>query len=273
MNNAMDNVQSFAVGAAAVTIINVCDLAANLREWYKLPEDAWRPHYADAFENCSAVPVQSILIRVPEATVLIDPSIFDFPPDSPDVLPNYTPPVGLFDRLHQLDTHEDEIDHVIITRVEGGAACPCFPRAHCHIGRADWSSSRVQQQLLRPDSLEHRTLGVLNAQGLIELVSERYTIAPGIEIIPTPGETPGHLIVRVQSRGEVLYCLGDLYHHAVEVEQPEWMTHWADRETMMASRRAFVEAALAENALLIATHIPGVGRLESTPSGVRWKSI
>ena len=35
---------------------------------------------------------------------------------------------------------------------------------------------------------------------------------------------------------------------------------------------ALVEAALAENALLVAAHMP-VGRLERTASGVRWVTV
>ncbi len=90
------------------------------------------------------------------------------------------------------------------------------------------------------------------------------------QILPAPGETPGHQIVRVRSAGRTLYCLGDLYHHPVEVEQPTWAAHWNDRAAALASRQALVAAALAEDALLVATHIPGVGRLTKTDDGVQW---
>jgi hypothetical protein len=70
-----------------------------------------------------------------------------------------------------------------------------------------------------------------------------------------------------------MYCLGDLYHHVIEVDHPSWSVPWADRTAIAASRRALTDAALAENALLIATHIPGVGRLLPTASGVTWSSF
>ncbi len=70
----------------------------------------------------------------------------------------------------------------------------------------------------------------------------------------------------------MLYCLGDLYHHPVEVEHPTWMTQWKNREITLRSRHALMEAALAEHALLVAAHIP-LGYLEHTATGVQWKVV
>jgi hypothetical protein len=39
---------------------------------------------------------------------------------------------------------------------------------------------------------------------------------------------------------------------------------------MATSKQAFIEAALAENAVLVAAHIPGFGRLHPTGSGLTW---
>jgi hypothetical protein len=51
------------------------------------------------------------------------------------------------------------------------------------------------------------------------------------------------------------------------------MATWDDVHTNTASRLALAEAALAENALLVATHIPGIGRLERTATGARWVNV
>jgi hypothetical protein len=78
--------------------------------------------------------------------------------------------------------------------------------------------------------------------------------------------------VRVESEGSVAYCIGDLYHHVVEVEMPEWSVTWADKEQIQESRTQIAASALDEDALLIATHIVGCGRLNSSPDGLRWVS-
>jgi glyoxylase-like metal-dependent hydrolase (beta-lactamase superfamily II) len=147
---------------------------------------------------------------------------------------------------------------------------PAFPNARHYLGRADWEHPDTQAALADAGSLESRTLGVLRERGLLDLVEEDRDLGGGVRIIAAPGESPGHQIVRVESQGQVLYCLGDLYHHPVEVERPDWMATWADREATPASRRALTQAALAENALLLAAHISGVGRLQRTAAGVWW---
>jgi glyoxylase-like metal-dependent hydrolase (beta-lactamase superfamily II) len=122
-----------------------------------------------------------------------------------------------------------------------------------------------------PTSLEARTLGVLQQRGLLHLVEGPLQITEGIDILPAPGETLGHQIVRLQSEGETLYVLGDLFHHAIEVEHPEWMVGWADAETMRATRTWLLQDALADHALLIAAHIAAPGRLERVGDGLRWR--
>ena len=94
-----------------------------------------------------------------------------------------------------------------------------------------------------------------------------------MRVIATPGETPGHQIVRAGGDGQMLYFLGDLYHHVVEVEHPTWMMRWNDVEANCRSRQALTGAALREQALLFATHIPTVGRLRATASGVAWEGV
>jgi glyoxylase-like metal-dependent hydrolase (beta-lactamase superfamily II) len=156
----------------------------------------------------------------------------------------------------------------IITRRDGAESL-CFPRARHHLARADWDE--LQDELRDPESLERRTLGLARQAGLLDLVDGRRDLAGYVTIIPAPGETPGHQIVRVASEGQVLYCLGDLYHHPVEVDRPDWMVHWADRAANLSSRRMLADAALAENATLVAAHIPGCGRLRSAGGGCRWE--
>ena len=113
---------------------------------------------------------------------------------------------------------------------------------------------------------------MLHQYRLLELVEGNRDLVPGVRMIAAPGETPGHYIVRVHSEGQTLYCLGDLYHHEVEFEQPTWMVHWIDQERNLKSRSALMEAALAEHALLLAAHIP-IGYLKQTGSEIKWMAL
>jgi glyoxylase-like metal-dependent hydrolase (beta-lactamase superfamily II) len=158
-----------------------------------------------------------------------------------------------------------------VTREHEGRPLPTFSHARHHIGRADWAG--VAEKLVAPDSLEHKTLAVIQRHGLLSPVERDTDLTAEVHILAAPGETPGHQIVRLHSNGETLYCLGDLFHHTVEVERPEWVVHWADAETTLSSRQRLIAAALAEDALLMATHIPTLGRLAATADGVRWDAV
>ena len=269
--------RSIRVGAATVTVINIGDVRFRLDDWLIVPE-AERPPY---FAEWLPFPIQCVHIASSGLSVLIDASVYEVEPDSPHAIPGYQPPPDLLAALAEAGVRPEAIDHVVITHIhhdhidgltrqQGDSFMPCFPNARHNLGRADWE--QVQAALQNPESVESRTLGVLSRAGLLETLNGRHDLG-GVEIIPAPGETPGHQIVRVHSEGQTLYCLGDLYHHPIEVERQELAAQWADADTIRASRRALVEAALAEDALLIATHIADIGRLERVGSGVTWATV
>jgi glyoxylase-like metal-dependent hydrolase (beta-lactamase superfamily II) len=271
------------LGNATITVFNVGDFTWKLAEKLNISDSEWRPHYAALFERPLLFPTQSIHLALPEASVLVDPSGHDLPPDPFSVPPDYRQPPDLGSQLFESGISAKGITHLVITHAHfdhyayvtvehDGEDVPRFPFARCFLQRIEWERPEIQQALQDPHSNESRTLGVLYKRGLLEFVEGDFDLLPGMRIIAAPGETPGHQIVRVHSEDQTLYCLGDLYHHLAEVEHPNWMVQWKDEETNLCSRRALMNAAIAENALLIAAHIP-LGRLEPSESGVRWKAV
>jgi glyoxylase-like metal-dependent hydrolase (beta-lactamase superfamily II) len=276
--------RTLALGAATVTVVNVGDSLWPLGEQLAVPEHAWRPRYAAAFERPLLFPSQCVHIRLPAASVLVDASVYEFPPDSPQRPPAYTSPPDLSAQLVAVGVQLEDVTHLVLTHLHSdhyngttiardGEYHPRFPNASCFVGRADWEQPEMQQALADPACLEHRTLDVLRQSGQVELVEANAELVPGVRLIAAPGESPGHQLVRVHSGNQTLYCLGDLYHHPVEVEQPTWMSPWCDPAANFASRQTLARAALAERALLIAAHIASVGRLAPTPTGVAWVPV
>jgi glyoxylase-like metal-dependent hydrolase (beta-lactamase superfamily II) len=272
------------LGEAKVMAINAGDLRMDLGEWIPVPEGERPARYAPFFREVGRCPVWCVHVALPGTTVLVDAGRYEAPPDSPVALAGYQPPPDLLAQLEGHGAPAEEIRHVVITHNHGdhyngvtrerdGRHEPCYPNARHYLGRADWEQGSVQEDLRDPASLTSRTLGVLREQGLLELVEGDRELADGVRIVAAPGESPGHQILRVQSQGQTAYCLGDLYHHTVEVEQPGWTVHWSDLAVVASSRRALAEAALAEDALLIATHIHEAGRLRRTAEGLVWATV
>lgn len=274
-------IRTLQIGAATVTIINIGHLQMDLAAALNLPAETRSLPEAAPIAQPVQLPVQCVYIALPQMSVLVDASRYHFPPDSPLLIPGYRPPPGLLAGLAELGIAPEAIAHVVITHAhfdhyngtileDDGAYTPAFPNARHYLGRPDWDRPETQNALRNPDSLESHTLAILYRQGLLDLVQGNRDLGQGLQIIAAPGESPGHQMVRLHSQGQTLYCLGDLYHHQVEVEHPDWMVHWADRDATSHSRQSLVAAALAENALLVATHIPTLGRLQQTATGITW---
>jgi len=273
-----EDVRTRQVGAATVTIINIGDVQEDLNQWFVLSE-AERASDAALWAKPARLPIQCIHIAAPGVSVLVDAGLYDYPPNAPQLIPGYQPPLDLCASLVKHQIKPDEIQHVIITHAHGdhfnaltalreGQYTACFPNARHYLGRADWEAA--QKALEEPNSLESHTFGVLNQQGLLEWVDQPHDLGNGVQIIPAPGESPGHQVVRLHSEGQTLYCIGDLYHLTAEVEHPTWVVRWTNGEANQHSRRTFNEAAIDENALLVATHIAPLGRLARTATGYTW---
>lgn len=277
--------RTISLGAATITVINVGNMILRLSEVLNVPESEWHPRYSSVFEQPLPFPSQSIHISLPDASILVDANNYALavPPGSPYLPPQYQPPPSLLDQLLEQGIRPSEITHLVITHAHfdhyvgttierEGTFLPTFPNARCYLGRADWEDTEMHTSLQDPHSVDSRTFGALRQHGLLELVEGTRDLTPSVQIIAAPGESPGHQIVRVHSEGQTLYCLGDLYHHLVEVEQPTWMATWANPATTLPSRHALAEAALAENAFLVAAHMP-IGRLQRTSSGITWAEV
>jgi glyoxylase-like metal-dependent hydrolase (beta-lactamase superfamily II) len=273
------------MGEITITILDSGLLLFDMGAEMGLPESAWRPMYAEYFEQPLRVPVQHVLVQTPATTLLVDAGSSDFPEEEAALrVPDYTPPPSIPDQLRALGVPPEQVQQIVVTHLHfdhynglsetrGGRTHLCFPNAEVYVGVEDWADPQRQAAVQQPGAQEYRTLGEVARQGRLRTVEAGMPLAPGLEIVRMPGETPGHLGVRVAGGDQVLYAIGDLVHHIVEVEQPEWHVPWADHASIMASREDFLVRVRAEAPLIVASHIPGVGRMVETPAGWRWQEV
>jgi glyoxylase-like metal-dependent hydrolase (beta-lactamase superfamily II) len=271
----------FGLGDARITLINAGDIQYDLARSLHVAEAHWPEAYRADFRRMIHIPQQTTLIRIGRSVIIVDVGHPIMPPGCESfAIPGYAPP-PVHVQLAQYGVQAEDVTHVIVTHAhfdhydglcdERGA--PCFPNARHYLGRADWELDWVQESLRDPDSLESKTFGVIHQSGLLELIDGDLDLGDDIAILAAPGETPGHHIVHAQSQSRTLYVIGDLYHHEVEVLHPNLQAHWGDAEVMRASREGFTEAALRKDALIVAAHIRGIGRLQRATNGVAWRDI
>jgi len=94
--------------------------------------------------------------------------------------------------------------------------------------------------------------------GLVDLVETDHVVTDEVSLEPTPGHTPGHVSVRIRSRGEEAIVTGDLIHHPVQCAHPEWNSGFdTDPAQAFATRRRFLEEHADGPVLVIGTHFAG----------------
>jgi glyoxylase-like metal-dependent hydrolase (beta-lactamase superfamily II) len=266
-------------GDTTVTILTIGELLVRLADWLRLPEDDWPPAYRDQFAAPIQVPVQSVHIARPGRSVLIDPCHPELLAHAGDLVPGAAVAPGLLAQLVAIGADPDAVDAVVITHPHFDHYCGMidndghvlFPNARHFLGRADWEL--LQAAMAGAALPQYRAFEAVQSRGLLHPVDGPYDLGDGMRIIATPGETPGHQAVRVELDGTMLYILGDLYHHEVEVEHPQWGVYWAEAESITRSRAAISAAALTEDALFLATHIAGFGRMIRSPAGHSWVTL
>jgi glyoxylase-like metal-dependent hydrolase (beta-lactamase superfamily II) len=284
------------VGDADVTLI--LEGSGPFPVQLNVPEDIWRPAVPDADADGNiAMSSGGALIRIGDAAIVVDPGLDD--PGTPaarvteTVFAGWSFTPGFQAGLTELGVQNDAVTHVIITHAHfdhclgigierDGGLVPRFPNARYLLDRADWDfhfTPEGEQRPLAPGPfaavnqvMRDRLQAVMDAE-LVDLVEGEVAVVPGVTTIPTPGETPGHRAVRIESGGAVCWLLGDLVHYAVEFEHPTWLTPIRrDAEAMVASRERVLPQIVAEDAIVNWSHapFPGWGRVASTDRGFRW---
>lgn len=154
-----------------------------------------------------------------------------------------------------------------------GKWIPTFPNARYLMVDKEFNYwKQLPSSELRADceGIEDSVLPIYDA-GLVDLIPSDFSITDEVSLIPTPGHTPGHVSILIQSNGRQAAITGDTMHHPCQVAHPEWETIDTDREQANKSRRALLEQFADTNTLFIGSHFapPTAGYLKRDSEGFR----
>jgi glyoxylase-like metal-dependent hydrolase (beta-lactamase superfamily II) len=151
------------------------------------------------------------------------------------------------------------VDHVgWNTMWQDGKWVPTFPQARYLMGRVEFAYWRGHPE--RPDmaAVFADSVKPVHEAGLVDLVETDHRICDEISLVPTLGHTPGHVSVKISSRGEEALITGDFMHHPCQIAHPEWSSA-ADSDPDMAqrTRERMLADLSARPVLVIGTHFAG----------------
>jgi glyoxylase-like metal-dependent hydrolase (beta-lactamase superfamily II) len=150
---------------------------------------------------------------------------------------------------------------------------PTFPNARYLIGRREWEHWSVAQDPDFRGPVEDSVRPIIDA-GLADFVEPDHRVTEEVWLEPTPGHTPGHVSVRISSRGEDAVITGDLMHHPVQCSHPHWASRFdSDPDEARKTRREFLGRYSDRPVLVFGTHFatPSAGRI--VRNGDTWRFV
>ena len=249
-------------------------------------DDEWqgyRQHLVDGHKV--RFNLASYLIRSDGRTILVDTGMGARPADAPD-----TPWGELMNDFQAHGVRADEIDMVVMTHLhrdhvgwnlappadEGGKYLPTFPNARYWFSSKDWEACHDPD--IMPTRFPNAPACVwpLEDLGLIEFMDGEHVLTSELTAFPSPGHTPGHMSIMVNSQGERAIILGDAIHNQAQVNETDWESRAdMDPDQTRITRRNLMDQLETENILGIIGHFPypGFGKVVRAAGRRYWQAL
>ena len=138
-------------------------------------------------------------------------------------------------------------------RSEDAGPVPTFPNARYVARRGEWDWAHRANERTSASYFPHN-YEPLQAAGLLELVDADVELLPGISLRHTPGHTPHHQGVLIESAGERMFYLADLAPTTAHVPLPWIMGYDVEPLVTLESKRRLWAEAAAERWTMVFEH-------------------
>jgi glyoxylase-like metal-dependent hydrolase (beta-lactamase superfamily II) len=235
----------------------ILPLASN-EEIQKLP---WLiPHFATE-EGRLKMSIHSLIVETPNRRIVVDTGLGNdkegrgvptwnnrkgpfletmaaagFPPDSIDTV--------LCTHLH--------VDHVgWNTKLVDGTWVPTFPNARYVFGRTEYEHWRDHSETEDKIAVFKDSVAPIVAAGRAELIPSDARLTEEITLIPTPGHSPGHMSILINSGGEQALLTGDVAHHPCQMAHLDWSSTADSNPAQSATTRRDLFSPFADTPTLV----------------------
>ncbi len=237
-----------------------------------VPKPLWQKKIPADDRNRIPLALRPLLVETTDGLVLIDTGVGNKEDEKfCDIfgIENAGNPTALEDAIRDAGFRPEDVRLVINTHLHfdhaggdtlrrgDGRIVPAFPGARHVVQKREWDFAHLQNERVRASYLLHNVDPVLEA-GLFEFSEGPLEIVPGIRLLPTPGHTPGHQSVLIESEGESALYLADLVPTAAHLPLPWIMGYDVEPLVTLESKRDVLGRALRERTLLIFEHDPEI---------------
>jgi len=238
------------------------------------------PDWAGA-DGTISMRVQAFVVETDGVTVLVDPCVgngkvrwlpvwndLDLPFLERLADAGYVPAdVELVVHTH---VHADHVGWD--TRRDGDAWVPTFTGARHLYTEAELEFARTSG--MPGEDVYGDSIAPIVDAGLADIVAPDADLGHGLRLESTPGHTPGHTSLWIESGGERALITGDFMHHPFQFAEPQ-VAEIADSDADVArSTRTRMLRRMAESgALVLGTHFPNRPAGRVVANGDRWRFV
>ena len=136
---------------------------------------------------------------------------------------------------------------------------PNFPNARYMLPRKDWEYWTQADVLANADHISNQVVP-LKGLDIMDLIEDDYQITDELKIVATPGHTPGHVSISINSQGERAYILGDVAHSPAQAHYTDWCPIFDILpDVSRTTRHRVLDMLEKEEILVSAGHFPDPG--------------
>jgi glyoxylase-like metal-dependent hydrolase (beta-lactamase superfamily II) len=243
-----------------------------------VPRPLWERRITPDDRNRIPLGLRCLLIEAPGALVLVDTGIGNKEDEKFQGIygvDNAGSPTRLEDGIRAAGHEPADVDILVSTHLhfdhaggntvlgEDGEIRPAFPGARHVVQQAEFDFAHTENERIRASYMPKNYDPVAEA-GLWDFVEGEAVVTEGVRVIPTPGHTPHHQSVLVESQGETAIFLADVCPTTAHLPLPWIMGYDLEPLVTLESKRSLWERALEEEWLLVFEHDPETawGRLD-----------
>jgi glyoxylase-like metal-dependent hydrolase (beta-lactamase superfamily II) len=252
-----------------------------------VPKTLWERKIPADARNRIPLGMRCLLVEHPDGLVLIDTGTGDKESEKfhgiygiENSAIGGVGPTQLESALRQAGFEPDDVDVVINSHLhfdhaggntrkrELGGPVPSFPNARYVVRRGEWDWAHHANERTSASYFPHN-YDPIEAAGGLELVDADSEILPGLSLRRTPGHTPHHQGVLIESGDERMFYLADLAPTTSHVPLPWIMGYDVEPLVTLESKRRLWAEAASEGWTVVFEHdsVNAFGRIVADGKG------
>lgn len=233
-----------------------------------VPKTEWQEMAEPDEQNRIRIQLHCLLIETEQQRILVDTGYGDKLSDQEREFMCLEGDGRLLGSLAALGVTPEDIDIVINTHLHGdhcggntrydeeGDLVPTFPNALYYVQRIELADAMFPNERTR-GTYHRENLESVESAGQLCVLWGDTRLTDEVRVLVTPGHTPAHQSVVVESEGETAVFLADTAHWPLHMEKLEVLTAYDVQPLVtLETKRRLARWAIEHRALLVFNHHP-----------------